>query len=328
MATFVVLGGGGSFGIHTSLYLLEQGHRVWGIGRRPLRPEPFTLNIQERDRYLYSVFHVTYQTEELLTFLDSVKPEYIVNFAAQGEGAASWTDSWRFFETNCVGLSRLVEGLIAKPWLKRFIHIGTSEMYGSVSKAANEGAPVHPSSPYAASKLAFDFYLESVHKFRGFPMTIIRPSNAYCPGQLLHRIIPRTIWCGLTGHKLPLQGRGHAQKSYIHARDLARAIALAAGNDISIGRIYNVGPLNPIEIRLVVEMTINAMGLKFEDVVEEKPDRLGQDSRYWLDSKRILQELNWSPQVNWKQGLTEMVEWGRKYIDQIRDWPVDYVLAP
>lgn len=328
MSTFVVLGGGGSFGIQASLYLLGQGHTVVGVGRRALRPEPFTLNIQDQRDYRYLVAHVTYQTDEVLSLLNTIEPEYIVNFAAQGEGAASWTDSWRFFETNCVGLSRLVEGLIGKPWLKRFIHIGTSEMYGAVTAAANEDTPVRPSSPYAASKVAFDFYLESVHKFRGFPMTILRPSNAYCPGQLLHRIIPRTIWCGLTGNKLPLQGGGRAQKSYIHARDLARAIALAAERDISIGRIYNAGPSSPIEIRILVEMTVTAMGLAFEDVVEMKPDRLGQDARYWLDNKRILKELGWSPQINWREGLTEMVHWGREYIDQIRDWPTDYVVTP
>ena len=67
---------------------------------------------------------------------------------------------------------------------KRFVHIGTSEMYGSVTKPSKEDDKI-PSSPYASSKVAFDLYLLSISKFLGFPMNIIRPSNAYCSGQLL-----------------------------------------------------------------------------------------------------------------------------------------------
>ncbi|MFX9061568.1 NAD-dependent epimerase/dehydratase family protein, partial [Acinetobacter baumannii] len=85
-----------------------------------------------------------------------------------------------------------------------------------------------PTSPYAASKLAFDMYLDSAFRFLRFPMNILRPSNAYCPGQLLHRVIPKAVWCGLHGSRLPLHGGGIAEKSYIHARDLARAIHLVA----------------------------------------------------------------------------------------------------
>ena len=111
-------------------------------------------------------------------------PQVIVNFAAQGEGAVSWKNSWRFFETNSMALTRLTEELMKRDYLERFIQIGTSEMYGSVDHAATEDEPIKPSSPYAASKVAFDMYLESVHRFLKFPMNIIRPCNAYCPGQL------------------------------------------------------------------------------------------------------------------------------------------------
>ena len=227
---YAILGGGGSFGIHTALYLLDHANprKVLGIGRNPLRPEPFSLNIDKRDGFEYHARHVTYEVDLLLELLDRERPEIIVNYAAQGEGAVSWKHSWRFFETNCVGLSRLAEELSKRDWLERFIQIGTSEMYGAVDHAATGEEPIKPTSPYAASKVAFDMYLVSAHKFLKFPMNIIRPSNAYCPGQLLHRVIPKAIWAGLTGRKLPLHGGGKAEKSYIHARDLARAIHLVA----------------------------------------------------------------------------------------------------
>ena len=325
--TYVVLGGGGSFGIHTALYLLDHAdpRKVIGIGRNPLRSAPFSLGIENRPRYEYHARHVTYELDLLMEVLDREQPEVIINFAAQGEGAVSWKHSWRFFETNSMGLARLTEELMARPWLERFIQIGTSEMYGSVDHAAAEDEPIKPSSPYAASKVAFDMYLDSVHKYLGFPMNIVRPSNAYCPGQLLHRVIPKAVWCGLTGNVMPLHGGGRAEKSYIHARDLGRAIYLVS-ESAPLGVTYNAGPAQPTSIREVVERTASALGVPFEQLCEVSDDRLGQDSRYWLDSSRIKNDLGWEPEIGWDEGLAEMVDWGREYLSQIRDVSTDYVL--
>lgn len=324
---FLILGGGGSFGIHTALYLLDHANpeKVIGVGRNPLRSEPFSLGIEKRERYVYHTRHLTHEMDLLFELLDIEQPEVIINYAAQGEGAVSWKNSWRFFETNSMALSKFVEELMKRDWLERFIQIGTSEMYGSVNHATKETEPIKPSSPYAASKVAFDMYLESVFKYLNFPMNIIRPSNAYCPGQLLHRIIPKTIWCGLTGNRLPLQGGGRAEKSYIHARDLARAILLTA-ESAPLGEIYNVGPKNPTSIREVVERTVEALGLPFNSVCNITEDRLGQDSRYWLDSNKIKEQLGWEPAIGWDEGLGEMVDWGHKYKLQIQNLSTDYVM--
>ena len=325
--TYAILGGGGSFGIHAAFYLLDNANpkKVLGIGRNILRPEPFSLNIEKREGYEYHARHVTHELDLLLELLDKEKPEVIINFAAQGEGAVSWKHSWRYFETNSMALARLCEELMKRDWLERFIQIGTSEMYGAVDHAATEDEPIKPTSPYAASKVAFDMHLVSVHEFLEFPMNIIRPSNAYCSGQLLHRVIPKTIWCGLTGNKLPLHGGGRAEKSYIHATDLGRAIHLVA-EKAPLGKIYNAGPENPTSIKEVVERTANAMKIPFEEICEVTEDRLGQDSRYWLDSSAIKNDVGWEPEIGWDEGLAEVVEWGRKYKEQIMAWPTDYVM--
>lgn len=325
---YAVLGGGGSFGIHTSKYLLEQPdtERVIGVGRNAAKPEPFTLGVGRGDRrYSYHAYHVTHELDLLLELLDREKPQVIVNYAAQGEGAVSWKHSWRFFETNSMALARLAEALMARDYLQRFIQIGTSELYGSMDVPAPEDAPLRPSSPYAASKAAFDMYLVSVHLALKFPMNVIRPSNAYCPGQLLHRVIPRAVICGLTGQKLPLHGGGRAEKSYIHARDLARAIHLVA-QKAPLGAIYNAGPPKPISIRALVETVARVMDIPFEKLCEVTGDRLGQDARYWLDSSAIKRDVGWEAKIGLDEGIGEMVEWGRRYLDQLRDWPMDYTL--
>ena len=325
--TYAILGGGGSFGIHAAMYLLDHANpkKVIGIGRNPLRGNAFSLGIDRREGYEYHARHITYELDLLLELLDREKPDVIVNFAAQGEGAVSWKHSWRFFETNSMALARLSEELMKRDWLERFIQIGTSEMYGSVDHATKEDEPIKPSSPYAASKVAFDMYLLSVAKFLKFPMNILRPSNAYCSGQLLHRVVPKAVLCGLTGQKLPLHGGGRAEKSYIHARDLGRAIHLTA-EGAELGKIYNVGPAQPTSIRRVVELCAHAVGVPFEQLCEVTGDRLGQDSRYWLDSSAIKADLGWEPQIGWEDGLKEVVKWARANVDELKRAPLDYTL--
>lgn len=330
--TYCILGGGGAFGISLAHYLLEYTpleNRVVGIGRGPLRPGAFSLGIEKYARYKYKQFHLVHEHDLLLGYLGELRPDVIINFAAQGEGAASWEHSWRFFDTNATALCRLYEAL-SDMWGSdalplSFIQIGTSELYGSVTEPAKEDTPIVPSSPYAASKAAFDLYLLAMHKAgRGANMNIIRPSNCYCPGQLLHRIIPRAIVAGLTDRRIPLHGGGSAKKSYLHARDLARAIYLVS-EEGEAGRVYNVGPDEPTSIRDVAEMCAAAVGKELDEVFDVAPERVGQDACYWLDSSAI-KALGWRQGVEWPSGLHEMAQWAHANLDQLRDWPTDYQL--
>lgn len=328
MKTYVILGGGGSFGIHTAMYLLANADakKVISVGRNPEKPEAFSLNVGKGDpRYAYHQIHITHEQDRLFELFDAEKPEVIISYAAQGEGAVSWKKSWRFFETNCVGLVKMAEDLMSRDYMERFIQIGTSELYGSVDFAAKEDTPMQPTSPYAASKAAFDMYLLSVANVLKFRMNIIRPSNAYCPGQLLHRVIPRAVLCGLTGQRLPLQGGGRAKKSYIHARDLARAIHLVS-EKAPLGKVYNAGPPLPISIRDVVAKVAEGFKMPFEQLCEIVADRVGQDGQYWLDSSAIKQDVGWEAQISLEEGIQEMIAWGKKYVDYLRTVPTGYIL--
>jgi len=328
MKTYAILGGNGVFGVQAAFYLLEHADpkKVICIGRNPEKPEAFTLNVGKDDpRYAYHQIHVVYEQDRLFELFDKEKPEVIVNFAAQGEGAASWSKFWRFYETNAVALAKMTEELLHRDYLERWIQIGTSELYGSCDFPAQEETPIQPTSPYAASKAAADMHLLSISKVLKFPMNIIRPSNAYAPGQLLHRVIPKAVLCGLTGQKLPLHGGGRARKSYIHARDLGRAIHLVS-EQAPLGTVYNAGPPEPTSIRDLVAQVAEAMNMPFEQLCEVTEDRLGQDSQYWLDSSAIKQAVGWEPEIDLKEGINEMVEWGKKYLDYLRTVSTGYVL--
>ncbi len=326
MKTYVIIGGNGVFGIHTALYLLANTDpkKVICIGRNPEKPEPFTLNLGKGDdRYSYHQIHMVFEHDRMMELLDSEKPDVIINYAAIAEPALSFKRSARYYDSNVMAVARLCEDLMARDYLERFIQIGTSELYGSADHASLEDDPLKPTTPYAVSKAAADMHLDSLFNVLKFPMNIVRPSNSYAPGQLLYRIIPKTVVFGLTGRKLPLQGGGKARKSYMHARDLAHALHLVI-EKAPLGTTYNVGPPEPTSIRDLVIKTAQAMGKTLEDVAEEVPDRLGQDSQYWLDSSAIARDTGWKMQIGLDEGLAEMVNWGRTYLDFLKDYTADY----
>jgi dTDP-glucose 4,6-dehydratase len=326
MRTYVLLGGGGVFAVHFAKYLLEKADpkKVICVGRNPPAAPPFTLEVGKGDaRYRYEQIHIVFEQDRLFELFDRERPEVIVNFAALAY-ATSWEKSFRYYETNVVALAKMCEDLMKRNYLERFIQVGTSELYGPVERPADEDAPLHPTSPYAVSKLAGDMHLDTLWAVRKFPMNIIRPSNAYGPGQLLYRILPRAVYCALTGQKLPLQGGGTVKKSYMHAQDLAHAIWLMT-EKAPFGRLYNVGPEQPSAIRHLVELVAEETGVPFERLVDITPGRVGEDAQYWLDSTRIKTELGWRERIDLRAGVRDMVAWGRRYLDQLPP-PAEFVL--
>lgn len=330
MSGLMILGGGGSFALNTALFFeeVEEFDKIYLVGRQPLRSPAYTLGVENRSRIQYKAIHITYEFDLLCDYIEWAKPDVIINFAAQGEGAVSWDYSWRFFETNSMALARLVEWLNEEYHEKvgktpRFIQISTSELYGSVDKPVDENAPVKPTSPYAASKLAFDFYLLSMFKVRGIPMNIVRPSNCYGPGQLFHRIIPKTLLFGMTGRKVPLMGGGAAMKSYMHVRDLAAALWIII-RKAQLGQVFNVGPRDPTSIREVVERCAGVLDIKFDDLAKITAAREGEDSMYWLNSNAI-RSLGWDgPAISWERGLGEVRDWVAANLTEFKEAGTNY----
>ncbi len=327
MSTYALLGGAGVFAVHLAKYLLErpETEKVLSIGRNIPRGSPYTLNVGAGDsRYRYEQIHIVFEPDRLLERLDALRPDYIVNFAAIAY-ATSWQGAHRYYDANLMAVVRLCEPLMQRDYLKKFVQIGTSELYGSVDTPADEDAPLLPTSPYAVSKMATDLHLETLSRAKGFPMNILRPSNAYGPGQQVWRVLPRAVLCGLTGEKLPLQGGGQVRKSYFHAADLAQAIHLVATAG-EPGRTYNVGPDEPVSIRDLVVLVAEEMGLALDDLCTVTPGRAGEDQQYWLDSRRIRDELGWRQTIDLREGVRDMIAWGRTYRDQIREDETEFVL--
>jgi dTDP-glucose 4,6-dehydratase len=241
--------------------------------------------------------------------------------------AQSWDNPDHWYQTNVVSTARLVDRLRRMDFLKKFVQISTPEVYGSTSGLVKETAPFNPSTPYAVSKAACDMNLLAYQKAYGFPVAFTRAANVCGPGQPLYRIIPRTVYCVLTGQKLKLEGGGTSVRSFIHMADVSRGTLEVARRGIS-GDVYHLATDKNQTIREVVEEICRQLGARFEDAVETTPPRLAQDPAYLLDCTKARTEFGWEPKRSVADVIAETIAWLKKNLDRLKNVPADYVHKP
>ncbi len=311
------------------LLLENPENKVTGISRSAERP-PLFIKYKERgdlSRYAYHRLDMNKDMDEILNLLDTERPEYIVNFAAQSEVAPSWEHPEHWFQTNTVSLARLINHLRKQDYLKKYLHISSPEVYGTCAGNVTESAPMNPSTPYAASKAAADFLLQTFHKQFGFPLVTVRSTNVYGARQQLFKIIPRSVIYIKLNRKIELHGGGVAVKSYIHIRDISRG-ELAILEKGQAGRIYHLSPDSGIAVRDVVRTICDKLGRSFEEAATAVEERPGQDAAYVIDSTAARTELGWAPSISIEDGLGEVVEWVEKYWDEIQKQTLVYNHKP
>ncbi len=302
---------------------------VIGISRSPEKSSLF-LPYKKRSDLNFSFYQLDLNSDvnEILQLLDSFKPHYIVNFAAQSEVAPSWDHPEHWFQTNVLSLTILMTELIRKRYLRRYVHISSPEVYGTSNGCVTEDTPLNPSTPYAASKAAADMFLFTLVKNYNFSMVMIRATNVYGPHQQLWKIIPRSAIYLNIGQKIQLHGGGAAVKSFIHIRDVSRGTltAMKHGRD---GEIYHLSPHNNgYSVRDVVQKICKAKGQVFDKCIESIGERLGQDAAYIIDSTKARNELDWRPQISIDNGIKEVVDWIDCNINSISNEPLEYVHKP
>jgi len=317
----IIIGAGGCFGQNCAMHLVAQGHQVIGIARAPVKPECFSLGFRDLN-YRYEVLHLVNDLPSIMCLIEDEHPDAVINYAAQ---AGLVPDSWNypewFYEANTMAVVNLWEWLKRMKYRGRFVQIGTSELYGSREFPAVEQSQLQCTSPYAVSKAAADMHLETM---KSDQIIVVRPSNCYCPGQALHRLIPRAVLAALTWTKMPLQGGGKVKKSYMHANDLSAAVELLLTKP---GGIYNVGPMAPIAIRDIVQYIAQLLNKGLDDIAEVTEGRSNEDQTYWLNSAK-MRALGWSDNIDIRTGLAGMIDWGRMHLEELRQQPIEYRIRP
>jgi dTDP-glucose 4,6-dehydratase len=324
---YLIIGGAGVFALHTikAILNLNTTTKVISVGRSLERSSAFTLDVGKDDkRFFYKQIHLTFENDKLIELIDELQPNYIINFAALAH-ATSWYKSFRYYDTNITALAKICEHLYGKTYLKQFLQIGSSEIYGPTAKPATERNLPNPTSPYAISKLAADYHILSCCNVKGLPGNIIRPSNCYGPGQLLYRIIPKAILLGLNNKKFPLEGGGKSLKSFMHASDLADAI-IAMLKLKKFGQIYNAGVDRPVTMKKIIEKICLKLNIDQTKFIKNTKPRIGEDKIYWVNSNKIKKELNWKPKISLDEGLEDCINWVIKHKKELSTETTEFEL--
>lgn len=325
MKKYIVIGSNCFTGSHIVDALVQNPeNQVIGISRSP-EYKDFFLPYKKRspENFTFHQIELVHQFPKLLKLMDAEKPQIVINVAALSEVALSNERPVEYFETNTTAVVKLCNYLRTVSWLERYIHISSAEIFGPCPEPLKEDDPFRPSTPYAVSKAAADMYLHTIQKNFKFPATLIRSTNVYGRHQQLFKIIPRTVIYRKQGKKLQLHGGGTSMKSFIHIRDVVDGLMLAIAKEKS-GTFHFSVPSNQ-KVADVVRITCELMGHKFEEAVEIVGERLGQDSRYWLDCTKAHTELGWEAKVPFKDGVRETIEWIEQNWPQIQHEPLNYV---
>ena len=326
MSTVVVLGANSFSGQDFVDHLLDDpAYQVVGVSRSPERSGLFLKyrNRKDLSKYRYHALDMNRDMGKILSLLDDVRPDAVVNFAAQSEVAPSWDHPEHWFQTNTVALSFLVNHLRKQTYLKRYVHISSPEAYGTCVGTVTEESPLNPSTPYAASKAAADQLLKTYAKQFGFPLLTVRATNVYGARQQLFKIIPRSAIYLKMGKTIELHGGGKAVKSYIHIRDVSRGekAILERGR---VGELYHLSPDQGVAVRDVVQTICDRLGKRFEDGVMTVAERPGQDAAYVIDSTKARTELGWKPTISLEEGLTDVVDWVNGHWAAIQSQSLEY----
>lgn len=216
-----------------------------------------------------------------------------------------------FVLNNVWGTHILLEAAV-KAKVKRFHHISTDEVFGSLpldSKVKfNEQSKYNPSSPYAASKAASNHLVNAYHATYGLPVTITNCSNNFGPYHFPEKFIPLAITNLLEGKKIPVYKPGNQIRDWLHVEDHCRAIDLVLRKG-RIGETYCVGGMTDEISNLDVVRKITQLLGFTEDRIEFVRDRPGHDVKYAIDWSKIKKDLGWEPQVSFEQGLRQTIVW-------------------
>lgn len=245
----------------------------------------------------------------------------VVHLAAESHVDRSLNNPDEFAITNIIGTVRLLNAA-KNAWKdnlegKRFYHISTDEVYGSVEHGSffTEETPIDPQSPYSSSKAGSDHFVLAYHNSFKLPVVLSRCSNNYGPNHFPEKLIPLMINNILQHKPLPVYGKGENIRDWLFVEDHATAIDAIFHKGVQ-GNVYNIGGNNEWRNIDLVNFLCSLMDKKLARTAGESAklityvtDRPGHDLRYAIDASKLMKSLGWRPSVTFEQGLEKTVDW-------------------
>lgn len=258
-------------------------------------------------------------------FIDALFAEHkfdgVLHLAAESHVDRSITDPLAFVKTNVFGTMNLLNAF-KETWKgnfegKRFYHISTDEVYGSLGATGlfTETTSYDPNSPYSASKASSDHFVRAYGETYGMPYVLTNCSNNYGPNHFPEKLIPLFINNIITNKALPVYGDGNYTRDWLFVEDHAVAIDLVF-HDGNNYETYNIGGFNEWKnidlVKLLCQIMDSKLGREAgtsEKLITYVKDRPGHDLRYAIDASKINKELGWKPSVTFEQGLERTIDW-------------------
>ena len=256
----------------------------------------------------------------------------VIHLAAESHVDRSIENPSAFVKTNVMGTLNLLNACRLiwgnNPQGKRFYHISTDEVYGTLGAKGlfTETTPYAPNSPYSASKAASDHFVRAYGETYGLPYVITNCSNNYGPYHFPEKLIPLFINNIINNKPLPVYGDGKYTRDWLFVEDHAAAIDLVffeGGNH----ETYNIGGFNEWQNIELVQLLCTIMDEKLgrekgssSKLITYVKDRPGHDLRYAIDASKINKELGWIPSVTFEQGLGKTIDWyleNQEWLDHV-----------
>ena len=245
----------------------------------------------------------------------------VIHLAAESHVDRSIDNPMDFVMTNIVGTVSLLNAAVNSwknnPEGKRFYHVSTDEVYGTLGETGlfTEESPYDPRSPYSSSKASSDHLVRAYFHTYKLPIVISNCSNNYGSFQFPEKLIPLAINNIIESKQIPVYGKGENIRDWLFVEDHAAAIDVIYHNGKN-GETYNIGGINEWKNIDLIHLLCDIMDRKLnrtagtsQNLITFVKDRAGHDMRYAIDSSKLQKELDWHPSLQFREGLEKTVDW-------------------
>jgi len=309
----LVTGADGFMGSHLAEKLLSSGAQVIAYvrGTSVSGTTRYTLkNISHLEKKLEKIIAGDIGSRDSVDLIAREKPEIIFHLAAIAYVPFSFEHPREVMEANLVGTINVLEaGRRYK--VGRIVVTSSSEIYGTAQREMiDEGHPLNPSSPYAASKLAADRYAYSYWNTYQLPVAIIRPFNTYGPRHT-YDVIPKFIDLALAGKPLTVYGQGTQSRDFMYVDDTINAFLVMGSHPKAVGQAVNFGTGKDVDIKTVAKLIVK--GAQSKSKIVHVRARTSEVDKLLCDYSKARKLFGWKPQVDIEEGLRRNIEYVKKH---------------